>query len=308
MRPAQILLNSRGMQPNWLLPIVVAGLLAVSGIFAAPATGASTYQVGTFNMAGGHKEHGKKGHEAPDALATSISERRPAFVLLQEACADWTAQVINKLKAANGALPGYQAVFDEVAQSQNGPGAECKHKSAFGNAIIFQTGFGFDANTKKTHQLTCPTSSCGHASSEQREMLCLRAEAKKLVACSLHLSTSEKLQPGEAEQAARVLATEYAGYQQFAGGDFNGTPGSSPLHHFYHRDYGGKAQGVLKEVDSPCGNDIKRGKNCRAGGKTHNDGRKIDYIFITPAIRVAAARATSSKHSDHEPLWADVES
>ena len=173
-----------------------------------------------------------------------------------------------------------------------------------------------------SHPLTCPADpkqKCDFGGEEQREMLCVRAEAKKIVACAIHLSTKAKPRLAEARVAKQVLAHDYSGYKQFLGGDLNDEPRSAVAGQFYHRDYGLNAEGALKEAGSPCHNDIKpllQALPCRNGEKTHDDlgpieespikGRKIDFLFVSPEVKVISVNATTAAHSDHDPLWADV--
>jgi len=307
-----------------------AGALAVVGGMVMGATLASAgsaqavtdYQIGTFNMAGGHDTHGPKGNEAPDALVESVKSRKPGFVVLQEACRDWTDRLGNELRDYE-----YTVTFDPVQKSRSGPEstsepgptAKCKHPSDFGNAILYRNNFGIDAvdpgrllTTRQEDQRE-----------EQREMLCVRAEAKKIVVCSLHLSQADKVDARrtEAREAKHILAKKYAGYTQFVGGDLNDGPSSAATDNFYHRDYGYGAHGELKEVDSPCGNDMKPRADsfpiaCRRGETTSDDwpfgedrptgGKKIDYIFVSPSVKVRWGDATTAIHSDHDPLWAGV--
>ncbi|MEK8141961.1 hypothetical protein NKH18_02725 [Streptomyces sp. M10(2022)] len=78
------------------------------------------------------------------------------------------------------------------------------------------------------------------------------------------------------------------------------------------------AQGEFKEVDSPCGNEIKQGfatdyapwwstyTYCRSGEATLNGAGKFDALYVPTTMEVKWADATSASHSDHVPLWAGV--
>ncbi len=291
--------------------VVMGAVVATTGA----ALAATNYQIGTFNMAGGHKTHGKAGDEAPDALVKSVKSRNPAFITLQEVCRDWA-------KRLDDQLDNYTVKFDPVQKSRNGPIVRCEHPADFGNAILYRDNFGIDN----------PEDQIGHPLTkrdedeklEQREMLCVRAEAKKIVVCSLHLSVKDKpeARSAEAKEAKHILASDYAGYVKFVGGDLNDTPLSAVTDNFYHRDYGHGADGEFKEVDSLCGDDMKESLPgfgnlpCRSGETTSDDwsfgedrpvgGRKIDFIFVSPSVKVRSGDATTGKHSDHDLLWADV--
>ncbi len=271
------------------------GILAIPVATAAPAYAASNYTIGQFNMAGGHKEYGKLGDEAPDALVQSVNDRKPAWLTLQESCADWN----NRLKSK---LPEYEIAFNAVKKREGGSTAQCKHAAAFGNSILFRKDFGFEpVERKKWHDLQSPSDK------EQREMLCMKAPAKKVAVCTIHLThDNDKARRHEAATAQKILARqEYAGYRVFLGGDLNDDPQSKVANNFYDRDYGFGAHGRYKEVDSPCGNKPGGRPGCRWGHPTRG-GSKIDYIFVSPSVKVVRAEVGNAKHSDHRLLWSDV--
>jgi endonuclease/exonuclease/phosphatase family metal-dependent hydrolase len=288
-----------------------------------PAQAATTVDItiGQFNMAGGNKDYGWRGNEVPDALIRSIEGRSPklAFVTINEGCEDW-------LRYLDDQLAGYSVAFNAV-RTGSGAVARCKttpedqpdytprHESDFGNAVIFRDDLGVDAANE--YDLGTPTG-------EKREMYCVEATAKRIVICSAHLtSDNSSYRELEGARAKSILATTYADYTKFVGGDLNATPLETELDSFYHSDYGFGATGELKEVDSPCLNAMQEtylgyiGENpiylpCRDGEPTHDalgdiiQVDKLDYIFVSPTVFVRTADATSSTYSDHDPLWADV--
>ena len=276
------------------------GMVALSMGTATPAYAESNYTVGQFNMAGGNRTHGKSknNNDAPDALAQSVNARKPAWMTLQESCADWNGRLENK-------LPEYRIAFHTVQSSKGGGTAQCKHPSNFGNSVLFRKDFGFEPPERaKWHDLGSPSSF------EQRGMLCIKAPAKKVAVCTIHLTNDDdkkrlKARRGEAGVAQKVLAgQEYAGYQIFLGGDLNDDPKSAVTDNFYHQGYGYGAHGSYKEVGSPCGNRIGQ-SGCRAGRPTHG-GTKIDYIFVSPSVSVRSAEVGDAKHSDHRLLWSSI--
>lgn len=297
------------------LALLATALVTVPATADGPAEVAQVaevapYQIGTFNMAGGNAEHGTKGDEAPEALARSVRDRMPAVVAFQEGCGDWTFALGNKLREQQ-----YDVIMSPVLQRAGGPNAECRHANSFGfgNGLIMRKDIGFDPNTYREHELTrnAAVDPARKDHKEQREMLCVTAPARQLVACSVHLTHDDRgLRIAEAAEARRVLAVEYAGYTQLVGGDLNDDPMSAVADQFYDAGYGFGARGGLKETDSICGNEITVLSNlfrapCRLGERTHGSG-KIDYLFVSPHIQVRWADATSANHSDHVPLWAEV--
>ncbi|MGY0062235.1 endonuclease/exonuclease/phosphatase family protein [Streptomyces sp. LZ34] len=305
------------------------------------ATVRTEYQIGTFNMAGGNDEHGVKGVEAPEALVRSVQERRPAFVAVQEGCADWSATLRDRLGGGPGQNGEYAVFFDAVKRGDPDPyrpadqlaDATCKHGSVpFGNGLVIRKDvFGVAPDQPvESYPLTRYViddqlrlgdveKAREYAEKERREMLCVRSEAKRLVACSVHLTYDDRdLRIAEASKAREVLRDAYLGYTKFLGGDFNDDPLSAAADHFYAPGYQRGAEGEFKEVDSPCGNDIKESTEapgpagwpaftyCRSGESTHNSGMKMDALYVPPTVEVTWADATKALHSDHVPLWAGV--
>ncbi|MEU3783396.1 endonuclease/exonuclease/phosphatase family protein [Streptomyces sp900129855] len=278
--------------------------VAAAPAHASPST--HTFEIGTFNMAGGNGDYfGEDGdydsEDAVSALAASIKDRSPAFVTVQESCSAWLSDLDSR-------LDGYSYAFSAVV-SGGGSTASCKEDGAgeFGNAVIFKDGLGFDAGAAVGHSLGSP------AGEEQREMLCVPSAFLSTVACSAHLSVnSASARETELGNALDILNDAYGSYTHFLGGDFNATPLSDELDQIYHEDYGWGAEGKYQEVDSRCGEDMSYplGANCRTGESTHGPWfwrEKIDYIFVSAdPVTVDWADVTSAKYSDHDPLWASV--
>lgn len=275
----------------------------------APADPVSELVIGQFNMAGGNdSETGNLSeNEAPDALLDSIRTHHPSFVTIEEACRDWSEYMDAK-------LADYTVAFHPVVGG-NGQIATCKHspKSQFGNSIIYRNDLGIDS-PPVAFPLGSPPGE------EQREMLCVSSVARKIVVCAVHLSSDEAAaRRSEAANARKILASKFAGYITFVGADLNDGPLSEAAGNFYDVGYGSDARGTLKEVDSPCGNDIASAPSrrsshgppgtCRSGESTQLHYLipwKIDYLFVSKSVFVKDADVTSAKHSDHEPLWATV--
>jgi endonuclease/exonuclease/phosphatase family metal-dependent hydrolase len=276
---------------------------------AASPKGDAELVVGQFNMAGGTDEFGTKGNVTPDALVPVVRDRKPAFVTLQETCRDWNARLRSQ-------LPGYTVLFGPVDNLAIDPGsqARCFHPSDFGNTIIFRNDLGFEKKTAESHNLG---STLGD---EYREMICVRSESRKLVACSAHLTPGEgklwESRKKEAAEAQRILTSRYKHYTVILGGDINDHPLSGVLGGFYDRDYRHGADGRFKEAGSPCGDTMKpeqrteslprnRYTPCRSGEPTHSKG-KIDYLFVSPSVKVKSSSVSYAERSDHKQLWARV--
>ncbi|MDW6059708.1 hypothetical protein SAZ11_19050 [Streptomyces sp. FXJ1.4098] len=316
------------------VPLLSALLLTVTGsgtATAAEAPNPAEYQIGTFNMAGANDEHGVKGVEAPEALVRSIQERRPAFVALQEDCADWSATLHDRLAGANGQDGEYAVFFDEIKSGDQITDATCKHgevaqgnglvvrKDVFGGAPDQPVAYSLTGEVIKDVAMGDPQRAQKYAGKERREMLCVRSDARGLVACTVHLTHDDRdLRIAEASKAREFLQRDYPGYTKLLGGDFNDDPLSAAADHFYAPGYGRGAEGELKEVDSPCGNEIEESTlapgpvgwptftYCRSGEGTHNSGMKMDALYVSPTVEVTWSDATKALHSDHVPLWAGV--
>ncbi|MGE6758382.1 endonuclease/exonuclease/phosphatase family protein [Corallococcus interemptor] len=298
-------------------PLTALVLTLAAVVLMAPVEPAQDYSermfIGQFNMAGGSDEYGGHGSEAPEALVRSIKDRSPklAFVTINEGCKDW-------LDYLDEQLPDYNVKFDPVFKRDdkgNLQSQPCEHGSQFGNAIIYRKDFS-DLQVESFDLQSGP-------GREQRGMLCLNSDSRRLVVCAVHLVNGDdhrEQRQQEAERASSLLAQNYAGYTVILGGDLNDVPGSEALSSFYLSDYGLGAHGSLKEVDSPCGNDINERNSgaggCRDGEHTHGElskgwlggvMEKFDYLFVSPEVTVNDADATKSLYSDHDPLWADVE-
>ncbi|NGO73068.1 endonuclease/exonuclease/phosphatase family protein [Streptomyces boncukensis] len=284
--------------------IATGGILSPAAAEGEPAENAAAENIiGSFNMAGGHSEHGPKGNEAADALVRSVEDRKPAVMLLQEACEKWKDRLQEKLE------PEYDLVFHQITGSDGTP-ATCKGgNSPFGLAVLYRTDLEFDKDTKKAHRLTTS------GGLERREMLCVKSPSRDIAACTTHLTPGDEDREkesrfDEAAQASHVLNRDYAADTVLLGGDMNDTPWSLALGSFYHKDYG--AFGALKAADSPCGNVMSvfrwvegRFTLCRSGKATHGD-EKIDYLFVSPRVTVTDTFVGEPHHSDHRLLWSKV--
>lgn len=268
------------------------------------------YVVGQFNMAGGTTEHGGEPSAPADAFAEDVRDRKPAFVAMQETCRDWDERLEKR-------LPGYTVVFSPVRNLARNPGspARCHHPTDFGNTLLVKDGLGFATSRPEVHQLGSTDGD------EYREMACVRSAERRLVFCSAHLTPGEgkflDSRRREVATVARVLRTKYDGDSVVLGGDINDLPSSGVLGELYHRDYGRGARGALKEASGPCGDAMKPEKRasqlpraryepCRSGEPTHSKG-KLDYLFVSPSLRVISNEYAYSGHSDHKQVWARIE-
>lgn len=279
--------------------------------YGGPAAGgAPGFVVATFNMGGGHPVYSHHA-AAPDALAARIDgiERRRgpvAFVALQEACRDWVER-LDRL------LPGHIARFDPVLTTYRAD-IRCRNP-IFGNAVLYRADLGIDVSPAG-HRLDSPPPL------EQREMLCVRSRARRLTLCTTHLSyNSVAIRRIEMATARRVLDTGYAGDTKIVGGDLNDVPRSSAFDGFYRPAYGRASRGGFTEAGGRCGGNVREraapdggdeppsGSFCRSGPATYGSGadaKKLDYLFVSPELRIRGAGTAGTPYSDHRLLWAHL--
>ncbi len=266
---------------------------------------AQIYTLGTFNMAGGAKEHGDD-HATADALSKSITSRGADIVFLQEACKNMSDRLQRDL-----APHGYEvkfkkttdkACFDDHARFRND---DKRHGSAFGVGIVYRWG-KFPIAAAVPHPLAS-------GKFEKRTMLCLNiVSPRRMTACTAHLTANkgkdrEASRRQQTEAIRRILAPELAtNHAVFLGGDLNTTPNEWALDPLWDPVYGRGATGSFIEVDS--GPSQENPRPLRFSGDNTQGGlfaRKIDYIFVH-GVAVTRGEVGRSKFSDHRPLWAEV--
>ncbi|MFJ9644896.1 endonuclease/exonuclease/phosphatase family protein [Streptomyces sp. NPDC101206] len=155
--------------------------------------------------------------------------------------------------------------------------------------------------------------------SEPITVPCVRSLLRGRVswACSVHLYWDDGTlaAPEAQELASRAEAWEAQGLPVVLGGDFNHSPRTSTLTHFYDPSVGDGGQGVFLEADETdtdffdpavCTAGPTAGSDplCRSGEPTWNE-KKIDYIFFS-ACHFTTPRGDSLPRdplvSDHRML------
>lgn len=288
-------------------------LVALAAVLAVPVPAQSaqvaSYWGGSFNMDHGNGDYaGVNWTDRADAVIASIKSRQPAFLAVQETCYQWVTRIRD--------ATGYGAYIGGVAPSRGAADRQCFNSGGggtFGNAVFFQKSFLPNAYPRE-HNLR--THDVKYADKiEQREMLCVVSDTVRRVVCSAHLTRdrsnnnnkNEPDRPAARAHEASVIKEDlrywYSGYTVFLGVDANALPTEAPLNQLYHSSYGGGAGGSWKEATSPC--DDQMAPNCRSGPATHSDG-KIDYLFVTPSVRINGRSVTKARYSGHSLVWAIV--
>ncbi len=259
-----------------LLVVIAAGALWIAVTPSPPASAKAAYVIGQFNMAGGNEAFGTKISEPPEALLQDVLTRRPLFITIQEGCQDWITNLDQRLGQ-------YSAAFDQVRVSKFGRIARCQHPTDFGNAVLYRDDLGID-QPLEAFDLGTGDEPAAAPELEQREMVCVKSNRRKLAVCSAHLTNRrEDVRRDEARLAHEIMGAMYKGYTIFFGGDLNDIPTSAVARTFY---------GDFKEVD---------GTNTRTMGR-----RKIDYLFVPKDVQVDSAEVTDNGHSDHRILWSGI--
>lgn len=257
-------------RPRWRAAALGAALLVGAPPMLAsdaPSRLVGDAVIGTFNMAGGHPVYSWPPTAPADALIRTVHAinraggdgarrgRRLAFLALQEVCRDWAVRL------ARG-LAGYTVRFDRV-RTDGRTDIRCRNPD-FGNAVIYRDDLGIDG-PPVGHDLGSPPGK------EQRELLCVRSRARRLVLCSAHLTHDDaEARRAEAARARRILMTAYLGHMKIVGADLNDEPGSATLDSFYHPDYGQVAHGEFFDAAGPCRDAVGDGGD--GGGDERGDG------------------------------------
>jgi endonuclease/exonuclease/phosphatase family metal-dependent hydrolase len=271
-----------------------------------------------FNMCGAKRDssdctsHGNSGEgTAVPAIVSSILDTRPDaprpgrpdIVTLNEVCETQFTAILTGLSAAGYAMNGRFA----TAKAAEG---NCENTSNYGNAVLTRQPITNDGDDQIAFPLPLP-----EETGEVRTLLCvdtpLRGRAIK--ACSVHLSPGDGKQGPQAAAVADVVNDFVdAGIPVLIGGDLNVEPDHDALDVLYDH-HGGT--GRFREVDETDWEQFGDFANhcrelyehsCRTGEATFDNlllpDPKIDYIFLTEDFAALEADATTSPHSDHDPL------
>jgi endonuclease/exonuclease/phosphatase family metal-dependent hydrolase len=257
---------------------VVGVLLAVGVLVSAataPPTAATTppaagsapagrsMRVATFNIWGNVGHQGKA-----DWIADAVKEvvgKAPGAMSLQEACRNQAQEFASRL--------GMHVEFMRLMPHR------CDNGEDFGNAVLYQG----EASGPVLRRIMP-----GIDEDEPRGLICVPLTG--IVFCSIHLSIDRGRRGGQTSWLSNVeqgrqpeLAPLGRTDSVVVAGDFNADPPDRELDPLF--DTIG-----AKEALGP------RGEHTEA---THNDGRKIDYIFTWGQTSLRGAGSHPSRYSDH---------
>lgn len=269
-------------------PVIVALVLFCSACAAPPAVprtdpGAGDVTVMVFNIHAGKDAAGSGNLDAVAALARDV---RADLVLLQEV--DRGTKRSGKVDQVKvlGDASGFAAAFGRSLDYDGGQ---------YGIAALSRAGF--DAQFTESLPVA-PIQARAGGSYEPRAALVVvaRTPIGRLTALNTHLDASRE-ETFRLQEVARVLAiierSRKSKLPMIAGGDFNAEPGSEVHKRVLAaglRDSWlecGEGDGLTYPADKP----IKR----------------IDYLFLTGALKCTRARVIDTRISDHRPLLVTVQ-
>ena len=266
--------------------------VALATVFAtvalvAPATPAHatdyTQNYMQFNMCGNACNSG--GLAVATDVENSVENRspQPFVVTLNEVCENQYQQLWRNLTP-------YYGFFDAT-------GPTCSNGARYGNAILVRT-----SSFTRLGPWTLPNP----GGNETRHLVCLKIPMSgnlPMVACVTHIDYHSVNIAPQIKRVAEIAGSYYSTSGVLVGGDFNTTPSSTALNPMYRSAYSPSGTGLFNEVDAPSS--LSRTyKSTSYNEGTFQDGRKLDYIFLSsPDWTGFSGDATSAVRSDHVVLW-----
>jgi endonuclease/exonuclease/phosphatase family metal-dependent hydrolase len=259
-------------------------LTAAAPPAATPATPPATARVLVFNIHAGKDAAGKPNL---DGVAALVKSTRPDAVLLQEvdrgtARAGGVDQVAVLQQAT-----GYEAAFGPSLLQYDG--------GQYGIAIFSRYGIGYQSTIPLP---VSPAQTRAGGSHEPR--VALLAFVQRLTGTPTWRLLNTHLDPAEGPARAQEIAAVVESYRDQAasagpvlvGGDFNSTPDNPVLAPL-------KAAG-LRDAWTECGS---------GPGFTYPAAKpvkRIDYLFLSGALRCNSAEVVDTQVSDHRPLLVEI--
>ena len=267
--------------------VVTLTLLGALLVAARPASADVHITFFHFNACGNVCNHGSNG-AVVDAIRDAILDLRPHAVSVNEVCRSQFRALQRHLDRGGYAMRGRWVLTNATDHDCDG------HR--FGNGVLVRG----EVLRSRSWALPFPED-------ETRKLVCVatRFGGRRTDVCSTHI-TNGKHKNAQVRRVARIVTPWVrAGRPVVVMGDFNVTPTDDRLDRLYVESLGLGADGVFQEADAGHG----EGRPCRCGESTHDSGRKLDYIFLSaPQWRWVSADATTSDHSDHDPIhgWATL--
>lgn len=269
-----------------------------SGVPGASGAPARTYRIWHWNIAGSVVHQGAVANGLIPATTSSIVNRNPDFVSLNEVC----FKQYEALKAAlvGAGWPQDKRNFARFAQTRAPEKGVCGGSETFGNVLLSKRPLG------ASRQYALPTD----GTRETRKMLCAPPTAQpRMKFCTVHITANTASTggvPNNVRQLDRVRTLldgfHRAGQTYVLAGDLNAQPHQARLNPFYAPSVNTAANpdntGVHREVD-----DADRG-HCPGYGEWTNVGpadaappcgkrAKIDQIFVRESALAGAHRGDS---------------
>lgn len=176
----------------------------------------------------------------------------------------------------------------------------------YGNAILVRTTIAEGSRLEEP---------LPHAKSETRKIVCVTGEFDVLVRfCSTHiahLGTWDADAHAKQDDQIAKVTNIVNGFTRptVVMGDFNTEPPSDKLDRLYDAGkFDGGAFGRFEEIDQDTPSYGNTNPPCRCGAATHEDGRKIDYIFFNDGDwqRQSGFVSDTVTRSDHKVLRGEI--
>jgi endonuclease/exonuclease/phosphatase family metal-dependent hydrolase len=219
--------------------------------------------VGTFNV-WGNVGHQGKADWIGDALAEVLTQP-PAALALQEACRNQAQEFASRL--------GMRMEFMKLMPHR------CDNGEDFGNAVLYR-----GTATGPVVRRIMP----GIDEDEPRGLICV--PLTEALFCAIHLSIDQGRRLGQTSWLSEVEQGKDPELRPLGkwgpvllAGDFNAEPRDPELDALYSTIGAKEALGPRAAATTP----------------THNDNRKIDYIFTWGGGALGGTTAVPSRYSDH---------
>jgi endonuclease/exonuclease/phosphatase family metal-dependent hydrolase len=238
---------------RWVRPLVAlvatgcAGLL-LSSVPARPARAATTFVVLQMNLC----NSGLAIHtcysfgRAVDEAVEKIHKYPPELVTLQEICRDdlYSPTGWGKLAKAMADIygTGHVAVdFVPAVDRDTNDWYRCTDDEPFGNALLYHYPGGAPRSGWYQSQ---------DGTDETRAWTCATVIAKRLTACTTHLSTEPDVASRQCRELRAILAESWVQPEVIVGGDFNltATPGTHDVRGCGSPGYDQRGDGSLQHV------------------------------------------------------------
>lgn len=300
-----------------LVPLAVAGALVrwtTGPPQEEPAGTGQLLRVMQWNICGAAQTCSNRGASGSGTsvarLAQEAQDRSPDLMSVNEICRSQYRELDTLLALRGWRMQGvYQEMHDNVAS--------CGADGSYGLAVFSRERLDAPARYRPFASTSEEYVAQGRAEQVRRGVLCVptTVHGRRVELCGAHSGT----EPEQLAEARRWFADPALFPPELPvvfAGDLNQQPNEAPLGGLYAHTRGEKdtrdPDGRFLEADETDRSWFRQGAaggvtcdpaavtRCRNGAPTSDDGRKIDYIFVTEAhFTSPTGRTTSFPESDH---------